>query len=128
MRQLRAHRAKLGIRGREGTNDDPAAHCVLVRRDGHESPIEDSAAPIHDRGGHVAGMVVVFHDVSEVQAMAQRMTHLAEHDISRHSRIGHCSMNRLEQGIALAQRHSRRLAVLFIDLTTSNTSTKLSDI
>src|SRR5450631_4816587 len=40
-------------------------NCVLVRRDGHESPIEDSAAPIHDRGGHVAGMVVVFHDVSE---------------------------------------------------------------
>jgi PAS domain S-box-containing protein len=50
-------------------------NCVLVRRDGHELPIEDSAAPIHDRSGGVAGLVVVFHDVSEAQAMAQRMTH-----------------------------------------------------
>jgi len=91
-------------------------NCVLVRRDGHESPIEDSAAPIHDRGGHVAGMVVVFHDVSETQAMAQRMTHLAEHDILTSLPNRALLDDRLEQGIALAQRHSRRLAVLFIDL------------
>jgi diguanylate cyclase (GGDEF)-like protein/PAS domain S-box-containing protein len=91
-------------------------NCVLVRRDGHESPIEDSAAPIHDRDGHVAGMVVVFHDVSEVQAMAQRMTHLAEHDILTSLPNRALFDDRLEQGIALARRHSRRLAVLFIDL------------
>src|ERR1700730_5638229 len=91
-------------------------NCVLVRRDGHESPIEDSAAPIHDRGGHIAGMVVVFHDVSEVQAMAQRMTHLAEHDILTSLPNRALLDDRLEQGIDLAHRHSRRLAVLFIDL------------
>jgi diguanylate cyclase (GGDEF)-like protein/PAS domain S-box-containing protein len=91
-------------------------NCVLVRRDGHESPIEDSAAPIHDRGGHIAGMVVVFHDVSEAHAMAQRMTHLAEHDILTSLPNRALLDDRLEQGIALAQRHSRQLAVLFIDL------------
>jgi diguanylate cyclase (GGDEF)-like protein/PAS domain S-box-containing protein len=91
-------------------------NCVLVRRDGHESPIEDSAAPIHDRGGHVAGMVVVFHDVSEAQAMAQRMSHLAQHDILTSLPNRALLDDRLEQGIALAHRHSRRLAVLFIDL------------
>jgi diguanylate cyclase (GGDEF)-like protein/PAS domain S-box-containing protein len=91
-------------------------NCVLVRRDGHESPIQDSAAPIHDRGGQVAGMVVVFHDVSEVQAMAQRMTHLAEHDILTSLPNRALFYDRLEQGIDLAHRHSRRLAVLFIDL------------
>jgi diguanylate cyclase (GGDEF)-like protein/PAS domain S-box-containing protein len=91
-------------------------NCVLVRRDGHELPIEDSAAPIHDRGGHIAGMVVVFHDVSEAQAMAQRMTHLAEHDILTSLPNRALLDDRLEQGISLAQRHSRRLAVLFIDL------------
>src|ERR1700730_16629569 len=91
-------------------------NCVLVRRDGHESPIEDSAAPIHDRGGHIAGMVVVFHDVSDAHAMAQRMTHLAEHDILTSLPNRALLDDRLEQGIALAQRHSRRLAVLFIDL------------
>jgi diguanylate cyclase (GGDEF)-like protein/PAS domain S-box-containing protein len=91
-------------------------HCVLVRRDGHESPIENSAAPIHDRGGQVAGMVVVFHDISEVQAMAQRMTHLAEHDILTSLPNRALFDDRLEQGIAQARRHNGRLAVLFIDL------------
>jgi diguanylate cyclase (GGDEF)-like protein/PAS domain S-box-containing protein len=91
-------------------------NCVLVRRDGHESPIEDSAAPIHDRAGHVAGLVVVFHDVSEAQAMARRITHIAEHDILTSLPNRGLLDDRLEQGIALAQRHSRRLAVLFIDL------------
>jgi diguanylate cyclase (GGDEF)-like protein/PAS domain S-box-containing protein len=91
-------------------------NCVLVRRDGHESPIEDSAAPIHDRGGRVAGLVVVFHDVSEAQAMARRMTHLAEHDILTSLPNRGLLDDRLKQGIALAQRHNRRLAVLFIDL------------
>jgi diguanylate cyclase (GGDEF)-like protein/PAS domain S-box-containing protein len=91
-------------------------NCVLVRRDGHESPIEDSAAPIHNRNGRVAGLVVVFHDVSEAQAMAQRMTHLAEHDILTSLPNRGLLDDRLEQGIALAQRYSRKLAVLFIDL------------
>ncbi len=56
-------------------------NCLLVRRDGHESPIEDSAAPILDRSDHIAGMVVVFHDVSESRAMTQKIVHLAEHDV-----------------------------------------------
>ena len=30
-----------------------ANHTVLVRRDGHENPIDDSAAPIRDEGGRV---------------------------------------------------------------------------
>jgi diguanylate cyclase (GGDEF)-like protein/PAS domain S-box-containing protein len=91
-------------------------NCILVRRDGHESPIEDSAAPIHDRSDHVAGMVVVFHDVSESHAMTQKITHLAEHDILTSLPNRALLDDRLEQGIALAQRHSRQLAVLFVDL------------
>jgi diguanylate cyclase (GGDEF)-like protein/PAS domain S-box-containing protein len=91
-------------------------NCVLLPRDGHELPIESFAAPIHDRGGRVAGLVVVFHDVSEAQAMAQSVTHLAEHDVLTSPPSRGLLGDRLEQGIALAQRHSRRLAVLFIDL------------
>jgi PAS domain S-box-containing protein len=41
-----------------------SANCVLIRRDGFESAIEDSAAPIHDRQGQVTGAVMVFRDVS----------------------------------------------------------------
>lgn len=35
------------------------ANCILIRRDGSEFAIEDSAAPIHDRGGRVTGAVIV---------------------------------------------------------------------
>ena len=48
--------------------------CVLIRRDGFESAIEDSAAPIHDRSGRVTGAVIVFQDVSAARAMSDKMT------------------------------------------------------
>ncbi len=42
-----------------------ANHTALLARDGREIPIEDSAAPILDASGQVAGVVLVFHDVSQ---------------------------------------------------------------
>ncbi len=42
-----------------------ANHTVLVTKDGRRVPIEDSAAPILDAGGSLAGVVMVFHDVTE---------------------------------------------------------------
>ncbi len=41
-----------------------ANHTVLVRRDGTEIPIDDSAAPIRDFQGKIAGVVLVFRDVT----------------------------------------------------------------
>ena len=55
-------------------------NCVLVRRDGIEAAIEDSAAPIHDRHGQVTGAVMVFHDVSSARALSLKMSYLAQHD------------------------------------------------
>jgi diguanylate cyclase (GGDEF)-like protein/PAS domain S-box-containing protein len=92
------------------------SNCVLVRRDGQELPIEDSAAPIHDLSGQFAGMVVVFHDVSELRAITQKMSHLAEHDELTSLPNRALLNDRLEHGIALAGRHGRQMAVLFIDL------------
>lgn len=42
-----------------------ANHTILVRRDGSEISIEDSAAPIRSRDGSIIGAVLVFHDVTE---------------------------------------------------------------
>ncbi len=42
-----------------------ANHTALIRKDGSEIPIEDSAAPIRDGGGNIIGVVLVFHDVTE---------------------------------------------------------------
>ena len=50
---------------REGCVVGLANDTALVSRDGREVPIEDSAAPIQDDAGHVLGVVLVFHDVTE---------------------------------------------------------------
>src|ERR1700683_3925864 len=91
-------------------------NCVLIRRDGHESAIEDSAAPIHDRSGRVIGAVIVFHDVSAARAMSLQMTHTAHHDVVTGLPNRLLLNDRITQSIALAHRQSRPFAVLFLDL------------
>ena len=91
-------------------------HCILNRLDGSETPIEDSIAPIHDRRGAVSGAVMVFHDVSEARAVALQMAHLAQYDYLTALPNRMLFQDRLQQAIALAQRHASRLAVLFLDL------------
>ena len=95
-----------------GTN----ATSVLIRRDGFESAIEESAAPIHDRRGHVTGAVMVFQDVSAARAVSLHISHLAAHDwltdLPNRMLLG----DRLSQAIASAERHRYLLAVAFLDL------------
>ena len=40
-------------------------HTILLRKDGAELPIDDSAAPIRDENGKMQGVVLVFRDVTE---------------------------------------------------------------
>src|SRR5215831_2845105 len=42
-----------------------ANHTLLIRKDGLERLIDDSAAPIHDQQGKISGVVLVFRDVTE---------------------------------------------------------------
>jgi diguanylate cyclase (GGDEF)-like protein/PAS domain S-box-containing protein len=92
------------------------SNCILVRRDGSEAPIEDSVAPIHDREGHATGAVIVFRDVSVARAMALEMTHSAQHDFLTGMPNRMLLNDRVNQAIAWAQPHSKRVAVLFLDL------------
>jgi len=92
------------------------ANCVLIRRDGFESAIEDSAAPIHDRVGRVTGAVIVFHDVSAARAMSVKMTHSAQHDVVTNLPNRLLLNDRITQSIALALRQNKSLAVIFLDL------------
>ena len=92
------------------------SNCILIRRDGRETEIEDSAAPIHDRDGRVAGSVIVFHDVSAVRAMALQMSHLAQHDPLTDLPNRMLLTDRITQAISSAHRNGRTLAILFLDL------------
>src|SRR6202021_3876010 len=91
-------------------------NCILIRRDGYESAIEDTAAPIHDARGQVTGAVIVFHDVSAARTMSIRMSYLAQHDFLTELPNRMLLNDRLTQAIASAHRHRKSLAVLFLDV------------
>ena len=69
---------------REGVVVGLANHTVLISRDGTVRPIDDSAAPIRDQEGQLAGVVLVFRDVTERRRLESeiraRMEELAEAD------------------------------------------------
>jgi diguanylate cyclase (GGDEF)-like protein/PAS domain S-box-containing protein len=101
---------------REGRTVALTPNCMLIRRDGSESAIEDSAAPIHDRLGRVVGAVMVFHDVSAARAMSLRMSYLAQHDSLTDLPNRIMFNDRLCQAMTLADREQGRVAILYLDL------------
>lgn len=93
-----------------------AANSILLRVDGQETAIEDSAAPIHDRDGVVTGAVIVFHDVTASRAITQQMAHLAQHDFLTGLPNRSLLTERLSRAIGQARRHEKMVALLYIDL------------
>lgn len=93
-----------------------STNCVLIRRDGYESAIEDTAAPIRDQRGQVTGAVIVFHDVGVARSMALKMSYLAQHDFLTELPNRMLLMDRLTQAIASAHRQGKSLALLFLDV------------
>ena len=93
-----------------------AANSILVNRNGVIFEIQDSAAPIHNRKGEVMGAVLVFHDISKTQAMAIKMSHLAQQDYLTGLPNRVMLHDRITQAISLANRENKRVAVMFIDL------------
>lgn len=61
---------------REGRVVGLANHTALVRRDGDERSIADSAAPIWNENGTVSGVVMVFHDVTDVRVATEEKERL----------------------------------------------------
>ncbi|GAB3790880.1 sensor domain-containing protein [Dyella agri] len=89
---------------------------VLAHRNGFETPIEDSAAPIHDHAGNVIGGVLVCHDVSENRALALKMIHLTQHDTLTGLPNRSLLPVRVEQAVTRAALHDRRCALLYLDM------------
>lgn len=106
-----AHRAI-----REQRTVELALGSVLVRRDGTDLAIEDSAAPIINHHGQIEGVVIVFHDARQSVAEMERMNYLALHDglTGLPNRVAF--MERLTQAIGMAKRHRKQIALLFLDL------------
>lgn len=95
---------------------DLAGKAVLRHRNGFVTPVEDSAAPIHDHAGNVIGGVLVFHDISETRSLALKMMHLSQHDPLTGLPNRQLLHARIEQAIANAERRRQRGAVLHLDV------------
>ncbi len=53
---------------------------LLSRQNDKEYSIELTASPIRGPDNHVAGCVIIFHDVSEIRGLARQMSYQATHD------------------------------------------------
>jgi diguanylate cyclase (GGDEF)-like protein/PAS domain S-box-containing protein len=93
-----------------------ATNCILIRRDGSESAIEHSVGQIYDRRRRPSGAAVILRDISAARAVSRQLTHLASHDGLTDLPNRRLLSDRLERALALAHRHYRRLAVLFVDI------------
>ena len=91
-------------------------NCLLIQRNGSEVPVEGCISPIHDREGKATGAVIVFRDVSIARAMALQMAHSFQHDFLTGLPNRMLLNDRVKQAIALAPRHLKKVAVLFLDL------------
>jgi PAS domain S-box-containing protein len=65
---------------RDGVIVGPANHTLLFARDGTGRPIDDIATPIRNAAGDIAGVVLVFRDVTERGRHAQEERDLAYAD------------------------------------------------
>jgi diguanylate cyclase (GGDEF)-like protein/PAS domain S-box-containing protein len=95
--------------------DEPVA-VRLVDRHGRECPVRYSHAPIRGRDGTLHGMIVVFHDVSQIRAMAQQLSWQASHDALTGLVNRREFELRLAKLIETARTQRREHALLYMDL------------
>ncbi|MBI3045772.1 MAG: EAL domain-containing protein [Betaproteobacteria bacterium] len=106
----------LPLTGEQGAGDAEPIAVRLLDRSGRECPVRYSHAPICGRDGAVHGMIVVFHDVSQIRAMAQQLTWQASHDALTGLVNRREFERRLAELIETARTQRREHALLFMDL------------
>src|SRR5882762_7013857 len=101
---------------REERTIEVPATMLLMRSDGSEIPIVQSAAPIRARTGKIIGVVLVMHDVSRERQYVAKLSYQASHD----ALTGLINRTEFERRLALALKSSAELnrnhAVMYLDL------------
>jgi len=93
------------------------ADVLLLHRNGSETAIDLTIAPVREHNGRLSGAVVVLHDAREAQAATlSKVTFLAEHDALTGLPNRLLLRARLDHAIVTAAAHQSELAVLFLDL------------
>lgn len=89
---------------------------VFINRHGDAVAINESAAPIRDGNGQIAGVVLVLHDVSSARKLTQQMSYQATHDALTGLPNRILLLDHLRAALELARQTGRSLAVMFLDL------------
>ncbi len=89
---------------------------LLVRPDGREFAIDDSAAPVTDNDREVIGAVLVFHDVSRARTLSRQLAHQASHDFLTGLVNRHEFERRVGRALTRAQQEAVTHALCFLDL------------
>lgn len=89
---------------------------VNYRKDGTPFNIEWTVAPIRDDAGNISHFMAVQRDVTEREAMRQRLEHLARHDVLTGLFNRQHTQKLLDQEIERSDRYGTVLSVLVIDI------------
>ena len=89
---------------------------LLITKDRKEIPIEDSIAPIREDKDNIPGIVIAFRDITERKQLEETVRYQACHDYL--TELPNKTLFTEHLGIELtnAQRHNKKLAVLFLDI------------
>ncbi|MBX2863186.1 MAG: EAL domain-containing protein [Leptolyngbyaceae cyanobacterium MAG.088] len=99
-----------------GSMTSLANHTILIRRDGQEFSIEDSAAPILNRQKKIIGVVMVFHDVTQSRSMARQLSWQATHDTLTELYNRRYFKDELENMVKMAVQQNQSHVLCYLDL------------
>lgn len=90
--------------------------CLLLRSDGSEIKISDSASPIHNADGEMTGAVIILHDDNESSAIAAKLGRFTEHDWLTGLPNRLLLADRLTQAVSSSRRLKNKFALLCMDV------------
>ncbi|MCK5881069.1 MAG: diguanylate cyclase, partial [Sinobacterium sp.] len=88
----------------------------LIRRDGTQIAIDDSAAPIHNTACEIVGAILVFRDITNERKLQQKLTHQASHDTLTGLVNRYEFELRTTSAFMFAQNEQRSHSIAFLDL------------
>ena len=102
---------------KQGNSTMLAGQLLLIHRHRNQRlSIEVNASPIRDSNADITGVVLVFHDVTELRGLARKMSYQATHD-SLTGLINRREFeNRIDQALDNARNSDVRHALCYIDL------------
>ncbi len=94
-----------------------AGHLLLLHRYRDQKlSVEVNASPIRDSKADISGVVLVFHDVTELRGLAKKMSYQATHDSLTGLLNRREFENRVTQAIENARTEDVRHAICYLDL------------